>query len=802
MKTQYCLLEKFNNYFNRKLALYTSLEDYVSHSASSFIPTNSDGKYSLFDFNPHDNITTEITVNDAPADYDYFLLLDEDHNILSRWYVMEQKRNRLGQWVYYLRRDVLADKYDSILTAPLFVEKGVVTDPTSPLLLNNEDVKVNQIKKQEILLKDKSECPWLVMYLKKGVLGNDTLGPNHNGIIDIDSIVDDSYVYEELNTPIASWANYQYVGNDYIVDVDPNFNIYFNVEDSPSPYNSVYRMPVYGSTVSWMGTAREVTGTNLITDNENIQSSLDSYMNIQIGALRILANALFSYNTTDNLSKYNDKIIKDSDGKYYRVRVVHKSYTLQKTKIKQSGGGLAMSLLYAGMNAAWLATGETENGNDYAYTEEHYQDAMRLEIEEISSVHISIDFGDYSGIGTKDSALFDALCMPYGAIKIKDTGNTIDIDTASERSMNIMNALATALTSQYVLDLQLLPYCPVQGLLGSKIVTLRNISGSSLEGKDSNADTTDVLIVAGNSSFTFDIGTKITPPSSGLPVERAFEVKYVNDCTMIRLCSPNYNGVFEMNLAKNGGEVDGFNVDVTLRPFNPYIHVNPYFDFVYGEDFNDVRGLVCGGDFSLGILDDQWNVYEIQNKNYQSIFDRQIQNMDVNNAIARQEALFGAVAGVGAGVAGGAVAGMMSGAGPLGGLVGGAFSAVGGVMDYQNLLRRQEENRNYAIDNYNLTLGNVKALPYSITRTSAITFNNKLFPFVEIYDCTDIEKEAYMNKLAKNGMNIGIIDEMVKYISTTRYKYFRARMIKNFQIAEDYHFLATINEELMKGVYI
>lgn len=156
MKTQYCLLEKFNNYFNRKLALYSNLEDYISHSASSFIPTNSDGEYSLFDFNPHDNITTEITVNDAPADYDYFLLLDEDHNILSRWFVMEQKRNRLGQWVYYLRRDVLADKYDSILTAPLFVEKGVVTDPTSPLLLNNEDVKVNQIKKQEILLKDKS----------------------------------------------------------------------------------------------------------------------------------------------------------------------------------------------------------------------------------------------------------------------------------------------------------------------------------------------------------------------------------------------------------------------------------------------------------------------------------------------------------------------------------------------------------------------------------------------------------------------------------------------------------------------
>ena len=143
MKVNYCFLERFNNYFNRKLIRYADLQDYEDNSQASFIPLNSENSNpALFDFNPNDNITSEIIVNDVPFDPDYFLILDpEDESIMQRWFVLEQKRNRKGQWTYFLRRDVLADSYNEVVNAPVYVERGIISDLNSPLLLNNEEMQ-------------------------------------------------------------------------------------------------------------------------------------------------------------------------------------------------------------------------------------------------------------------------------------------------------------------------------------------------------------------------------------------------------------------------------------------------------------------------------------------------------------------------------------------------------------------------------------------------------------------------------------------------------------------------------------
>ena len=52
------------------------------------------------------------------------------------------------------------------------------------------------------------------------------------------------------------------------------------------------------------------------------------------------------------------------------------------------------------------------------------------------------------------------------------------------------------------------------------------------------------------------------------------------------------------------------------QPYQPYIHLNPNFGSLYGEDFNDARGLILGGDFSIATLSNEWKNYETQNKNY------------------------------------------------------------------------------------------------------------------------------------------------------------------------------------------
>lgn len=120
-------------------------------------------------------------------------------------------RTRGGQWELTLKRDVLVDYAEPIDTAPIYVEKGVINDLNNPLLCNNEGLTVNQIKKEEILLKDNSQCPWLVMYLKKGVLGpSSTVGE-----ITIDTSESDADVFETIGTPIGQWSMYQYTTTDY-----------------------------------------------------------------------------------------------------------------------------------------------------------------------------------------------------------------------------------------------------------------------------------------------------------------------------------------------------------------------------------------------------------------------------------------------------------------------------------------------------------------------------------------------------------------------------------------------------------
>ena len=281
----------------------------------------------------------------------------------------------------------------------------------------------------------------------------------------------------------------------------------------------------------------------------------------------------------------------------------------------------------------------------------------------------------------------------------------------------------------------------------------------------------------------------------------SIDIKIENECNTYKLVSPNYQGEFQFSVAKNKG-VDFFNVDCSYKPYNPYIHVNPNFRELYGEDFNDSRGLVCNGDFSVGMIGDKFQEYELQNKNYQAIFNRQIQNMDVNNAIAREEAAWQIGAGTVQGTVSGAVAGGMVGGGYgaiAGAVVGGVSSLAGGIADYANLGKKQAEAKSFAVDMYNYSLQNIKALPYSLTRCSAMTFNNKLFPFVEKYSCTQEEKEAFIEKLRYDGMSVLRVGKIKDYIGNNLMV--RGEIIR-LPIVGDSHMADAIYEEIRKGVYL
>ena len=812
------ILLAYNAYYNRFLKYEASLQDYLDNSEGS------DYLIQNVNFNPADGLNTIHIAGNGELDnrlefrdysFTYALLIeynpanktreeiyaDEDTHILSKWFILDNDRTRGGQYRLSLRRDVLVDYMKQIKKSPIFVERGILSE-ISPITSNNEDTRVNQIKKDEILLKDQSLCPWLVIYLKKGVLGNAGISP-----ITVKIEQNEDFVYKTLTTPINQWEFWQYTqeGYNYRHTKYFDFRVHYQwpaytarifkmANYSPYPYSDNY--------TSWPQGNLECPKRDWDPDR------LGEAMITKMPLMSNTAISVFNFNMNDPISEYNGKIIKDSDNKFFLVRVSYPAEDSETRKITSSNAPAIKSDL----TDAWrTSTGKTtDNPDNNAFEIRNFYKDIHIDLIPQPEFETTIDVSTYTGKGTTDSPLFDAICMPYGSLNIYGSGGLIDIDTEAQRSMDIMNSIATALTSEYVLDFQLLPFCPCQNLLRSNDHKV-HISYKTDTCIDCTygGSTTDLIIVCEKANFTFDIFENITADVEFDEVPEAFKSKFVNDCVLLRLCSPNYNGLFEFNLAKNGGEISKFNVDMTLKPFNPYIHVNPNFDFLYGSDFNDQRGLICGGDFSLGIINDAWNVYEIQNKNYQAIFDRQIQNLDKNNAIARQEAGWGIAAGVLSGAAAGAAGGAIVGGGwgaLAGGIIGAGTSAVGGVLDWQNLEKRQAEQRSYAIDNYHLMLGNVQALPYSITKTSALTFNNKLFVFVEIYECSNEEKEAYYNKLYWNGMTIGIIDRIEKYMSNNWANYFRGKLIALYgeegSNAVENRIIEAINMELMKGVFI
>lgn len=292
----------------------------------------------------------------------------------------------------------------------------------------------------------------------------------------------------------------------------------------------------------------------------------------------------------------------------------------------------------------------------------------------------------------------------------------------------------------------------------------------------------------------------------------AMDKKIANECDIFRLTSPNYNGMFEFKKVKLDGGIQKIDADITMKPFTPYIKVNPNLQGSYyaTQDYEDSTGLICGGDFSLPMLSDAFTNYALNNKNYQNAFDRQIQNLDVNARISREQldfqGLMGTIMGGFTGSAAGLSAGMKTGnpyvaAGMAvaGGIAGNVLPAVGWQKDKDWLQAQMTEARDFKTDMFNYQLGNVQALPQSVTKSSPLSYNNKIWPILEYYTCKDKEKDLLRNKIKYNGMTIMAIGALKDYATTNGF--LKGQMIRLENLDDDSHVAQAIYEEVNKGFY-
>lgn len=775
-------------------------------------------------FNDSDGVSTEVILEDFTDKLDgrepNYLLVYNGTVLSSRWFILDKIRTRSGQWRVSLRRDLLADYKDSVLSSTAFIEKGTLS-AEDPFIFNDENFTFNQIKTAEYLLKDKTQMPWLVVYYAKTDGEGNPI--NLQGQM---AQVKPADIY--LSTPIEEWEFYQYANTGkYILsdNIKRTSGFGFGVtKENGAGYivqenGNYYTLPgvVYNNVV-WA----ETSITSFAADLSNF-----GFRSTEAQRTAELTESfdLLPQTILDEIRSFAGKII-HSDNKYYRVNFDSVGKTNYRAVSTNSALVNQLSNFITNNRSYFKITG-TPN---LFFTINSYTQYL-FEIEDITTEYLNEQTNSfiYNNAGHQNT-----LDAPYNIAVLPYADALIGFDSAYLFTSYKRIAVAAVMNmiekqGSQIYDAQILPYCPfsnmsmdIDGILQIQgwrynddpgIVLTPDANWTPIFLRDGTADTPTISNAQGIifNSPTSNISFTIEAPNAQ-PIEtdaRERKIKILTNRT--RICSPNYNGVFEFNRQKNDG-LATYEINCTYKPFSPYIHINPTFGGLYGRDFNDQRGLICGGDFSLPIINDQFAAYELQNRNYQKTFQRQIENMETNQKYQRIQniagSLSGSLSGSGSGAALGSFVGgaIGSAGGPIGmgigALAGGLASGGAGIADL--LIQEQlfKENRNYSKDMYQMGLQNIKALPDTLARVSSFDIDNKIFPFIEEYNATSEEKQALYGSLYYYGMTIGRIDTIINYTSTTP-QYIQANIIRFPELlAIDTHIANEIASELRKGVFI
>lgn len=807
-------LLSYNNYYNRIVKREANISGYLTYSTYNPLTCN---------FNPADGIDTEHIFNvpyvaNTPA-ADYCIVVDENNEIVSRWFIVQATRTRGGQYRLSLHRDLLADYYDEVLSAPCYIERAML-NANSPFIFNSENMRFNQIKKKEHLLADKTNTPWIVGYLANNYAEAEGADPAN---------IEATYVAENTVYPELSWKDYRIIHTIYTGGGDQTlvtrlrnipdgkvFDIYqsgkfYYVETPDASTNFFANSP-----------ANDTTAINtFISDYYNaekfvVDMSIAGFTN----TAPYMADISYLLSINNQRVRNTDYIAgqESTNGpEYFYVRLVPQGQTKKTTYLPVASAeyNRAKAKIQAIYNATNYASSfefrnYSSNGNTFAIETTLME--YKFGISE-SPLPVGVKTSFVGLQEQEKKALIDApyvmFATPYFDMTyINSAGQTKQHN--GEAGRNLSAEIIKRFSGGYAYDLQLLPYCPFPSLVENN--GSFNMTGMTSDGYATIfAGTEEVgfFVFPETSSFsmTIDLPEPVSYPN------KAIDVKVDNETKFCRLVSPNYAGAFDFTPTKNGGFTQ-VEVNATYKPYQPYIQLAPVFNagYLYGGDFNDNRGLICGGDFSLPQTSDAWITYQSQNKSYRESFNRQVENMETTYDINREQMkTAGIINAVTAGISGGSSVGMsatLMAGGPIGaaagigaGIAGGIASGVGLAADLKAADALQKEALSYTGDQFNYNLQNIQALPTTMSRVSAFDINNKYFPFVEFYEATPDEEQALRNKITYNSMSVMAIGTIGQYKQTDR-TFIQGQIIRLENLGEDYHSAAAIAAEIQKGVYI
>lgn len=157
-----------------------SIANYKLAAAGDF------GPISNVNFNKNDGISAKHIINfpigTTEFEGDYLIVTAPGTtNIISRWFILENRWNREGQLEVFLRRDLLVDYYNDYATEPFYCERGslglIGGTPEAPggvdlSIFNAEGIAVSKPLKEKTLIYDRTQTPWILIFVSKDASGD------------------------------------------------------------------------------------------------------------------------------------------------------------------------------------------------------------------------------------------------------------------------------------------------------------------------------------------------------------------------------------------------------------------------------------------------------------------------------------------------------------------------------------------------------------------------------------------------------------------------------------------------------
>lgn len=811
-------------YSNRIVQADLSNDKTLSLENVNFI--QADGINTVFTFNITSENMEEYS-NIAPS----YAIVDDS----QCWYVISCNKQRQGQITLTLRRDFLSEKWDILKSAPFLCTKAATIPTSIEEAKYQKTTNLSQIKKAEYLIKDNENADgYIVGYVAKAPANADNTNYffNQSQSEDEEGVkVNDGYKISSNNQnsyaiEVAGINNWEYY-NKLLVYITSTTKLNISIQSKENPVYIDYQASVnnYYILTNKPNAIFKIYDTEEEASNwyEDFKSALNKTF---IYALNTYYDSRsFEQINNETILDYNGKLIHDtSTGYVYKVNIIKAQYTISLNDTKTS---LSKELYEKFKEYFGGAGNQNKFPGDINYTT--YEVILIQQDEITDSTQIGNENNDYTKC--LDTP-YDIFVMPLKGSFIVNYGDkgTYSISIKKNKVLDIVKKIQSTLTNSILYDVQLLPYIPfnipdniVINPTGEKeqfypIITYTG-SGADIEIKSIDGIMIWLETSQGQISINTPLKINILKPNmaiSNIPAynstpsisidNNALGQRIFNEENLFRIVSPNYSSQFEFNPVKNEG-LAGFIADIALKPYQPYIYISPIFNNLYGTNFRDGRGLILSGDYSLDQVNDQWQTYKLNNKNYELIFNRQIQSMELSNTyqnrLAGQSVLqntFNAISGTAQGALSGFIAG-----GAAGAVVGGLASGAAGIADiavnasnlqYEQALR--DDNVKREKDIYQYKLGNIQALPATLTKVSAINPDFKVYPLIEYYSCTENEDTHLREAIKYNGIDINLtctLQDFTKgYISGSILQF-----PTDLNISEEQ--ARAINFELQSGVY-